>query len=529
MKNTIPHLETRNGRPLLIVDGKPFIMLAGETHNSSASSLEYMEAVWEKALALRLNTVLLPVSWELIEPEEGHFDFSLVKGVIDAARERGLRLGILWFGAWKNAQCYYAPAWVKTDLRRFRRAEIIKNRTFIHLENFYDMPYSSLSYLCEATREADAKAFAKLMAFLRDYDGERHTVITVQVENETGVMGAAREHSDEADDRFYESVPADFVNWMRAHTENMAEDVRREIEGGRISGNWSEVFGKASEEIFSAWHIASYVGYIAQAGKKEYPLPMTVNCWLNKPGEQPGDYPSGGPVSRMEEVWRFCAPEIDLHCPDIYVQNFTEVCEEYTRRGNALYIPECATHSYAAARALLCVGRYHAMCYSPFGFEDIGLPFSNAQMALFGADVDDPALSVPQDAERYGQMNRLLAGLIPKLTDAYGSEELQASSRELEETADFLFGDIVAHADFSANDGASLVLREGEFFYVLAQSSIIRFSSANPELPGLDILSLEEGCFENDQWQCGRRLNGDEAVVCAFDEPTLLRAKVFAF
>lgn len=181
-----PHMGQINGRPILMVDGKPFIMLAGEVHNSSSSYLTYMEQVWEKAEALGMNCLLLPVTWELTEPEEGRFDFSLVRGLIEQARRYGKKISFLWFGAWKNAQCYYAPEWVKTDLARFHRAQVVKGKNFIYNADFYDMPYSSLSYLCEETYKADTRAFGRLMAYIREIDNGEHTVVSVQVENETG-------------------------------------------------------------------------------------------------------------------------------------------------------------------------------------------------------------------------------------------------------------------------------------------------------------------------------------------------------
>ena len=94
-----PHIGRINGHPALMVDGRPFIMLAGEVHNSSSSSLAYMEQVWEKANALGMNCLLLPVTWELTEPEEGKFDFSLVRGLIEQARRYGKKISFLWFGA----------------------------------------------------------------------------------------------------------------------------------------------------------------------------------------------------------------------------------------------------------------------------------------------------------------------------------------------------------------------------------------------------------------------------------------------
>lgn len=82
----------------LIVDEKPFIVLGGEVHNSSSSSLAYMEPIWPRLVYLNLNTVLLPISWELIEPEEGKFDFTLVNGLIEGARRHNLKVIFLWFG-----------------------------------------------------------------------------------------------------------------------------------------------------------------------------------------------------------------------------------------------------------------------------------------------------------------------------------------------------------------------------------------------------------------------------------------------
>ncbi len=180
-------LERRGATSILMVDGQPHLMLAGETHNSSSSSLDYMETVWDQAVSLGLNTVLLPVSWELVEPQEGVFDFELVDGLIAQARQRDMKIAMLWFGAWKNAQCYYAPEWVKTDLARFERAQVVKGHNHTNLTDFHNMPYSTLSYLCDATCQADARAFATLMAHLKRVDGDERTVVMVQVENETGI------------------------------------------------------------------------------------------------------------------------------------------------------------------------------------------------------------------------------------------------------------------------------------------------------------------------------------------------------
>ena len=90
---------------MLLVDDHPFILLSGEAHNSVSSSLPWMEPVWEKMRDLHLNSLLLAVSWQMIEPQEGVFRFDVVDGLIDQARAHGLKLGLLWFGSWKNASC----------------------------------------------------------------------------------------------------------------------------------------------------------------------------------------------------------------------------------------------------------------------------------------------------------------------------------------------------------------------------------------------------------------------------------------
>ena len=229
-KHEIPHIEIRSGHPTMTVNGKPFIMLAGEVHNSDSSSPAYMEKIWDIAEELGMNTLLLPVTWELVEPEEGNFDFSIPKALIDQARERNMKISFLWFGSWKNAECMYSPAWVKQNLVRFPRAQIEKGKNKsgrqVSPSIPVKIPYTTLSYLGKETMEADARAFARLMGFIREYDEEENTVIAVQVENETGLLGAAREVSDEADAVFASEVPAEFAAYMRAHTDTMTEEIR---------------------------------------------------------------------------------------------------------------------------------------------------------------------------------------------------------------------------------------------------------------------------------------------------------------
>ena len=119
VREPIPHLSTKGGTTQLIVDGRPFLIIGGELHNSSSSSLGYMEPIWERLVTLQLNTVLAAISWELVEPYEGSFDWTIVDGLIQAARRHNLRLILLWFGSWKNGSSSYVPLWVKQNYYRF--------------------------------------------------------------------------------------------------------------------------------------------------------------------------------------------------------------------------------------------------------------------------------------------------------------------------------------------------------------------------------------------------------------------------
>ena len=509
-------IETAGRKKVLTLDGKPFPLLAGEVHNSDSSSPAYMDHIWELAGQLGMNALLLPVAWEMVEPVEGDFDFSLPQALILQARERHMRIVFLWFGSWKNAECMYAPGWVKRDLKRFPRAQIEKGKNkagrTVSPSLPVKIPYTTLSYLGLETARCDARAFAAFMDFLKKFDGQEQTVVAVQVENETGLLGAAREVSDAADTAFEAPVPSDFITYMKAHTETMVEDVRAAVEQGASSGTWREVFGPAAEEIFSAYHVASYVEIVASAGKAVYDLPLAVNCWLDK-GGAPGTY-----------------------------------CDEYTRRGNALFIPESATHSYCAPRLLYTIGHYHAACYSPFGFDDIGKPFSAVQGFLFGMDVSDPALKTPQNREEYQAIGQLLRNMLPLISEAYGTDRLQAVSAETDPVLPdpsgnpFLakqpamdFGAFRVTASFQGPtnpraDGACLCLAVSDTeCYLVGNACGVTLTSLVPDQPNLDFLRVEEGVFDNGKWISCRRLNGDETARISFDRPGALKISFFTY
>ncbi len=529
---SIPKVEIRNGQKLLLVNDKPYVLLSGELHNSSSSTTEYMAPIWDKLQAAGLNSLLFPVTWQQLEPVEGEFHFDLVDGLIEQAKAHDMKFGILWFGSWKNANCSYAPDWVKTDLERFPRAEVKKGQSF-HNIKFYNfrMPYTTLSAFCEETTRADARAFAALCKHLKEYDTD-HTVILIQVENETGLLGASRDHSDLADAAFAQQVPQELIEGMLARKEEMVEDIREALEKCQ-SGTWTEVFGEAADEVFMAYYTAKHIEAVAAAGKAEYPIPMYANCWLVQ-GKKPGEYPSGGPVYRVMEVYQTVAKSLDWLAPDIYIPEFCETCDHYTKQGNPLFIPEIALHGGATARLIYAIGHHHALCFAPFGIDDLGDQADTSLGAAVGMDTSDSQLSRILDPAIYGRTNKLLAGLMPILTSLYGTKDLQAVLQENPKEWTMTFDDTEISAFFdmpgiNVGRGACLVARTApDEYYMLGYGCLPRFESLDESRPYIEYLSIEEGEFVDGEWKMRRLLNGDEEHI-RINEPTLLKIRTHLF
>ena len=376
-KTTIPHLEKNGNTTQLIVQGKPFLILGGELHNSSTSGADYMRPIWEQMKKKNLNTVIAAAYWELVEPQEGKFDFALVDSMIYGARNQGLHLVILWFGSWKNGYSMYVPGWVKNDTKRFPRVKNKKGESFV-----------VLSALGEASMKADAKAFKMLMQHIREVDEKYQTVITVQIENEVGLFYEPRDYNEEAIKAYDQGVPKNLVNYLVANKGKLQPELDSawKANGYKTSGSWEDVFGKSvfnkddakvfsylPEELFTVYHYATYIGQVAAAGKEAYPIPMYVNAWIKQRGfNWPSKYPSGGPIPHTLDVWRQSAPAIDFIAPDIYVSipEARYTIEQYHRPGNPVFIPEFKPGAASASLAFWAYGQHDAISFSPFGIDE---------------------------------------------------------------------------------------------------------------------------------------------------------------
>ena len=534
--NQIPHLEKQGTATRLVVEGKPFLMISGELHNSTCGGFDYMRPVWENLAQKNLNSVIATVSWELIETEDGKFDFALVDSILAGARKANLKLGLIWFASWKNGSSVYAPGWVKKDYIKYPRVKDENGN-----------PLDILSTFGSASCDADAKAFAALMHHIREVDSEKQTVILIQVENEMGVVfdlgktpgDARRDFSDPANAAFNGPVPQEFIDYLVKHKENLFPELYKvwSAHGFKTSGTWEEVFGKSvlksdikdwkfysyyTEELFMAWNYASYVEKVVAAGKSEYPLPMYVNSWLKQPFSYwPGRYPSGGPLPQVLDVWRAAAPSIDFIAPDIYMDEFTWVCQEYARSGNPLFIPETRGGEIGAARVFYVFGQYNAGCFAPFGIDDI----TNAK--------NDPL------EESYA----VLQNMAPVILEHQGNGTMKGILVDTKSPVQkFELGDYIIEARLAGKEkteiAGGLIIQTGKQEYICTGKDLdMLFISKDSSMKtALDAVYV--GSFKDGKWINERRLNGDEIHTSLFtgtglrmqgNKPTIQKVSLFQF
>ncbi|CAG9939867.1 unnamed protein product [Clonostachys rosea f. rosea IK726] len=385
--NHLPYLRKTEGAWELIVDNEPYLILGAELHNSSMSSARHMESVWGKLRAMNINTVLGNVSWEDIEREEGVFDFTELDKVLVAARSAGLRMILLWFGSFKNGSSSYVPGWVKTNTRRFPRAQIRNEYGALRLSD-------NISIFHSECVVADTKAFTELQRHLAHFDSQR-IVLMVQVQNEVGLLGDSRDRSPQAEKLFNSAVPDKLIKFLSSQFNDLHEDAKEKL--GKFQDalllyqtndqrSWEDWFGPSvyTDELFMAYHYAIYVESIAAAGKQAYGIPLFTNAWLPKPavggglgnliaagGTLPGSYPSGGPISNVIDIWHWLAPSLDFVAPDIYAADYTATCQTYKRGDRPLFIPEQRRDAHGARRLWEAIGSHQALGACPFGIDSL--------------------------------------------------------------------------------------------------------------------------------------------------------------
>jgi hypothetical protein len=288
-----------------------------------------------------------------------------------------------------------------------------------------------------------------------------------------------------------------------------------------------------------AWGFASYVGALAAAGKAVKPLPMYANAWLGPQPGQPhaGDYPSGGPVGRVIDVWKAAAPSLDLVGPDIYIDDVKPVLRDYARPGNPLFVPESR---FAIGRMFWALGHHRALGFSVFGVDHAR---ADGQLARACALLDEM-----EEVVTAAQAEQRVAGVLLEEGDTefpftLGGYEVVARN------ARALLGQMLLDAGVGApppppappseTEGSphgpspadqrpfGLVIAEAEDQFLLAGQGVGLDFSRNGALVEVD--SVEEGRFADGRWVPGRVLNGDERLfILPFDGLGVVRIRLLS-
>ena len=507
-----PRLVEKDGRYALMVDGKPFLVLGGQIHNSSAWRSE-LPQVWESMAALHANTIEAPVYWEQIEAQPGKFDFTNVDALLEGARAHNLRVVLLWFGTWKNGNMHYVPTWVKEDTAKYPRV-IRPDGT----------PIDVLSPLSRNTLEADKGAFTALMRHLNQVDADQHTVLMMQVENESGNVGSVRDFSAEANREIAGNVPADLL-----------------AAAGKQPGTWAQVFGSEADEMFQAYHQAKYINEIAAAGKREFDIPCYINVWIDYPAAQlaqrqiplPGiGYPSGGAVQKLLPLWRKLAPAIDMIGPDIYAddsQFYRETIAAYHKPNNPLWIPETGRSDGFAKFFFYALGD-GAIGFSPFGVDRSGWNITG----------DEPWSGHARNFALIEPMVREVAqleyeGKLKTAVEEPGQATQEIDFGEWQATVAFGFPQHDGRRAPGTKDahGAALVAQLGpdEFLVTGVDASVVFHLPGKLPWIHSQVLTAEQGTYDNGVWKPVRLWNGDETDrgLCFYGKPMAVRVKMQRF
>ncbi len=514
----IPQIVHTGSHYQLLVNGKPYLMLGGQAHNSSASNPIDLEPVWKSLVAMHANTAEVPIYWELVEPQPGHFDFRLIDSIIQGARRHGLHLVLLWFGTWKNGNMSYTPAWIKEDPSKYFR-----------VRNEVGQPIDVISPFCAAAREADERAFAAVMQHIKSVDESERTVIMVQVENETGLVGTDRDYSPQATVKYESQVPAALMSYLEAHRGHLMpalESAWAEKHFVR-SGTWQNVFGDLAPEAFSAWYVARYVNAVAAAGKQQYPLPMYCNNWLAGPGAaRAGDWPSGGPTIHVLDIWKAAAPSIDILAPDIYIPEFLETAAAFHRPDNPLFVPETAFRPSYAAYVFPDLAEFNGLGFSPFGI-DFAVQdgkLSPAGQALADSyEVLQPLLPLIEKFQDTGKLFSVIQGV--------DNANVIPLGHELAAVAYYSWGRRFippsAERHKESRAGGVIIELAPDDYIVAGYGFRIVFRNLVGPAQSPEFISIERGTFHGTEWVPEQRLNGDELHVNLLLKPEILRVRLY--
>jgi len=207
------------------------------------------------------------------------------------------------------------------------------------------------------------------------------------------------------------------------------------------------------------------------------------------------------------DIWRAAAPSVDFIAPDIYFEEFTWVCDEFTRSGNPLFIPETVGGETGAARALYTFGEYSASLFAPFGID-------NPRYAE--NDPLDESYAVLQNMSSIILENQGKGTMRGILVD-------NASPVKKFELGDYLIEArmvVIENTGTSANEATrfagGLIINTGPDEFLASGKGLDIFFTNKDSSMRTAVDAVDEGIFKVGKWTPTRRLNGDEVHATTF-------------
>lgn len=486
-QNLMPHFEQTNGRKILYVDGNPFTVLAVEIPWWDLIYGRYKETetayddLYPTASKLGLNALKVPIKWSMVEPEKGVYDFSYIDHAKGMAEKNHLKLILNWFAhyASSDGNIYgnltgelYAPMYIVSDEKTYPRA--VDADGVPH--------HNAISYDYPPIIEDEIAAFRAFMQHIRDVDGQTHTIVMIQVENEIAVFGEDR-HNPKL---WRDHSPASNQSFAENH---FSDDLK-----------------------YSAWDLShNWIRRITDAGAAVYPIPFFHNYvggkiadWMlgGAPGEDVETYLNNCPsISFIGVNSYFCAEwRPDNSCAEesqATVEQLREPLERYKVGRNLPAITEINSGktSITSRLAYIAVGEFGVPIFAPWALTTSYPEPYEPYILPDGKEAN----GAPALRDTYTSLRKAL----PQLSYYAGTGKLRvfmadSPGQRFTQTGD-VNGDTVTVS--GEHDGQAIVIHpSGHTFLVVGYRTSVSWSDPTFHWPEMRNVSVNRVFWDGDHW-----------------------------